>query len=76
MLDQLTGNVAGLTDSRNTNNVVILINTESLLFESTLHHEIMHYIDCYLASIIGASALESSMKDYNSSGFTYGNQTT
>lgn len=75
MVDQLTGNVAGLTDNRNPNNVVILINTESLLFESTLHHEIMHYIDCYLASIIGASALESSMKDYNPPGFTYGNQT-
>ncbi len=76
LVDQLTGNVAGLTDNRNPNNVVILINTESLLFESTLHHEIMHYIDCYLASIIGASALESSMKDYNPPGFTYGNQTT
>ncbi len=75
LVDQLTGNVAGLTDNRNPNNVVILINTESLLFESTLHHEIMHYIDCYLASIIGASALESSMKDYNPPGFTYGNQT-
>ncbi len=76
LVDQLTGNVAGLTDNRNPNNVVILINTESLLFESTLHHEIMHYIDCYLASIIGASALESSMKDYNPPGFTYGDQTT
>lgn len=76
LVDQLTGNVAGLTDNRNPNNVVILINTESLLFESTLHHEIMHYIDCYLVSIIGASALESSMKDYNPPGFTYGNQTT
>ena len=76
LVAQLTGNVAGLTDNRNPNNVVILINTESLLFESTLHHEIMHYIDCYLASIIGASALENSMKDYNPPGFTYGNQTT
>ena len=76
LVDQLTGNVAGLTDNRNPNNVVILINTDSLLFESTLHHEIMHYIDCYLASIIGASALENSMKDYNPPGFTYGNQTT
>lgn len=76
LVDQLTGNVAGLTDNRNPNNVVILINTESLLFESTLHHEIMHYIDCYLASIIGASTLESSMNDYNPPGFTYGNQTT
>ena len=76
LVDQLTGNVAGLTDNRNPNNVVILINTESLLFESTLHHEIMHYIDCYLASIIGASTLENSMKDYNPSGFVYGIQTT
>lgn len=76
LVDQLTGNVAGLTDNSNPNNVVILINTESLLFESTLHHEIMHYIDCYLASIIGASALENSMKEYNPPGFTYGNQTT
>lgn len=76
LVDQLTGNVAGLTDNRNPNNVVILINTDSLLFESTLHHEIMHYIDCYLASIIGASTLENSMKDYNPPGFTYGNQTT
>ena len=76
LVDQLTGNVAGLTDNRNPNNVVILINTDSLLFESTLHHEIMHYIDCYLASIIGASALENSMKEYNPPGFTYGNQTT
>lgn len=76
LVDQINGNVAGLTDNRNPNNVVILINTESLLFESTLHHEIMHYIDCYLASIIGASTLENSMKDYNPSGFVYGIQTT
>ncbi len=76
LVDQINGNVAGLTDNRNPNSVVILINTESLLFESTLHHEIMHYIDCYLASIIGASTLENSMKDYNPSGFVYGIQTT
>lgn len=76
LVDQITGNVAGLTDNRNPSNVVILINTESLLFESTLHHEIMHYIDCYLASIIGVSTLENSMKDYNPSGFVYGAQTT
>ena len=76
LVDQINGNVAGLTDNRNPNNVVILINTESLLFESTLHHEILHYIDCYLASIIGASTLENSMKDYKPSGFVYGIQTT
>lgn len=75
LVERINGSAAGLTDNRNPNTVIILINTEGLLFESTLHHEIMHYIDCYLANIIGASALENSMKDYNPSGFVYGNQT-
>lgn len=44
------------------------------MFESTLHHEMMHYIDCYLATIIGASALENSMAEFNPQGFVYGNQ--
>ena len=34
----------------------------------------MHYIDCYLATIIGASALENSMAEFNPQGFVYGNQ--
>ena len=75
LVERINGSAAGLTDNRNPNTVIILINTEGLLFESTLHHEIMHYIDCYLANIIGASALENSMKDYNPSGFVYGSQT-
>ena len=75
LVERINGSAAGLTDNRNPNTVIILINTEGMLFESTLHHEIMHYIDCYLANIIGASALENSMKDYNPSGFVYGSQT-
>lgn len=35
----------------------------------------MHYIDCYLANIIGANALEESMKPYNPEEFVYGLQT-
>ena len=75
LVEKINGYAAGLTDNRNDNTVVILINTEGLLFESTLHHEMMHYIDCYLANIIGANALEESMKPYNPEGFVYGLQT-
>ncbi len=75
LVEKINGYAAGLTDNRNDNTVVILINTEGLLFESTLHHEMMHYIDCYLANIIGANALEESMKPYNPKGFAYGLQT-
>lgn len=67
--------IAGLTDNGNPNTVVILINTEGFLFESTLHHEIMHYIDCYLANIIGVDELESSISKLNPEGFKYGDQT-
>ena len=34
----------------------------------------MHYIDCYLANIISANAIEESMKPYNPEGFVYGLQ--
>lgn len=74
LVKKINNSAAGLTDNRNPNTVVILINTGSLLFESTLHHEMMHYIDCYLANKIGASVLENSMMEHNPSGFTYGNQ--
>lgn len=74
LVKKINNSAAGLTDNRNPNTVVILINTGSLLFESTLHHEMMHYIDCYLAASVGASTLENSMMEYNPSGFTYENQ--
>ena len=74
LVKSINGSAAGLTDNRNPNTVIILIDTGGLLFESTLHHEIMHYIDCYLANIIGASTLENSMAQFNPQGFTYGNQ--
>lgn len=75
LVEKINSSAAGLTDNRNANTVIILISTEGYLFESTLHHEIMHYIDCYLATIVGASELENSMNNYNPSGFVYGNQT-
>ena len=54
MGEKVEPSVAGLIDNKDSNTVVILISTERYLFESTLHHEIMHYIDYYLADKIGA----------------------
>lgn len=75
LVEKVGASVAGLTDNKDSKSVVILISTEGYLFESTLHHEIMHYIDCYLADKIGAKAIEASMNELNPEGFTYGNQT-
>lgn len=74
LVKSIKDGTAGLTDNRNPNTTIILLDTGSYLFESTLHHEMMHYIDCYLATIIGASALENSMAEFNPQGFVYGNQ--
>lgn len=74
LVENINNYAAGLTDNNNYNTVIILINTDGLLFESTLHHEIMHYIDCYLANIVGATELENSMNQLNPDGFAYGNQ--
>lgn len=74
MVEKVGPSVAGLTDNKDSNTVVILISTEKYLLESTLHHEIMNYIDCYLADKIGAEAIEASMNKLNPEGFTYGNQ--
>ena len=74
LVKNINGSAAGITDNRNPNTVVILINTGGLLFESTLHHEMMHYIDCFLANKMGAYALESSMMEFNPEGFNYGYQ--
>lgn len=74
LVENINNYAAGLTDNKNYNTVIILINTDGLLFESTLHHEIMHYIDCYLANIVGATELENSMNQLNPDGFAYGNQ--
>ena len=74
MGEKVGPSVAGLIDNKDSNTVVILISTERYFFESTLHHEIMHYIDYYLADKIGAEAIEASMNKLNPEGFTYGNQ--
>ena len=73
MVKSIDIGVAGLTNSSNRSNVIIMINTISITsFETTLHHEIMHFIDSYISFNLGSGVIENSMASVNPSGFTYG----
>lgn len=72
LVKQITNGVSGITYNKPTS-VYISLCSEGYLLESVFHHEIMHYIDCVLANKLGSSYLQESMKEYNPSGFTYGN---
>ena len=49
MVNKIDGNYSGMTDGRNQNNITATIGADGTqLFESTLHHELMHYIDIYI----------------------------
>ena len=48
ILDRINGGLYGLSDSEFLSNVVISISTSNYLYEETLHHEILHYIDNYI----------------------------
>ena len=48
LLDKIDNGLHGLSDSEFLSNVVISVATSSYLFEETLHHEILHYIDNYI----------------------------
>lgn len=73
MVKSIDIGVAGLTNSSNRSNVIIMINTISITsFETTLHHEIMHFIDSYISFNLGSGVIENSMVSVNPSSFTYG----
>lgn len=80
LVDNINGYAAGLTDNNNNSTIVILIvathSPNSSILESTVHHEIMHAIDCYFTSkgIYTSYTLEQSMMQFNPEGFSYGNQ--
>lgn len=80
LVDNINGYAAGLTDNNNSSTLVILIvathSPTSSILESTVHHEIMHAIDCYFTSkgIYSSYTLEQSMKQLNPTGFNYGTQ--
>ena len=74
MVESISPGVAGLTSSSNRSNVILMINTIAITsFETTLHHEIMHFIDSYISFNLGSGVIESSMIPVNPSGFVYGN---
>lgn len=54
LVDNINGYASGLTDNSNSSTIVILIvathSPKSSILESTVHHEIMHAIDCYFTS--------------------------
>ncbi len=80
LVDNINGYAAGLTDNNNSSTLVILIvathSPSSSILESTVHHEIMHAIDCYFTSkgIYSSYTLEQSMKQINPADFSYGVQ--
>ena len=75
MVNKIDGNYSGMTDGRNQSNITVTIGTNGTsLFENTLHHELMHYIDIYMRQKNSTLNLEEIMKSYNPEGFTYGDK--
>lgn len=73
MVNKLDGGHSGMTDGRNQSNITVTIGTAGTnLFENTLHHELMHYIDIYMRQKDPTLNLAEIMKSYNPEGFRYG----
>ena len=73
MVNKIDGGHSGMTDGRNQSNITVTIGTAGTnLFEYTLHHELMHYIDIYMRQKDPTLNLEEIMKLYNPEGFNYG----
>ena len=71
LVNSISGNVSGLTDATDKSDIKIMIAPASL-FENTLNHEIMHYIDSYIKVKGYSIDINITMKDVNPIGFTYG----
>ena len=73
MVNKIDGGHSGMTDGRNQSNITVTIGTDGTnLFEYTLHHELMHYIDIYMRQKDPTLNLAEIMKSYNPEGFNYG----
>ena len=73
IVNKIDGGHSGMTDGRNQNNITVTIGTAGTsLFENTLHHELMHYIDIYMRQKDPTLNLAEIMKSYNPEGFSYG----
>ncbi len=80
LVDYINGYAGGVTDNNNSSTLVILIvathSPKSSILENTVHHEMMHALDCYFTSkgIYSSYTLEQSIAKYNPEGFSYGVQ--
>ena len=73
IVNKIDGGHSGMTDGRNRSNITVTIGTAGTnLFEYTLHHELMHYIDIYMRQKDPTLNLAEIMKSYNPEGFNYG----
>lgn len=73
IVNRIDGGHSGMTDGRNQSNITVTIGTAGTnLFEYTLHHELMHYIDIYMRQKDPTLNLAEIMKSYNPEGFSYG----
>ena len=71
LVNSISGKVSGLTDAKDKSDIKIMIAPASI-FENTLNHEIMHYIDTYIKDKGYPIDINNTMKDVNPVGFTYG----
>lgn len=67
--------ISGLTDSQIYSNIIISLK-ENLLFETTLNHELMHYIDAYLNSKMYPNTVDTEWNLLNPPGYSYGSFNT
>lgn len=67
----VNGAFAGFTDYQFMNNIKLTLVT-NYNFEYTIHHELMHYIDCYLDIKMYPNEPYSEYEALNPNGFVYG----
>ena len=71
LVNSISDDVSGLTNAKDKSDIKIMIAPASI-FEKTLNHEIMHYIDTYIKDKGYPIDINNTMKDVNPVGFTYG----
>ena len=63
--------IAGLTDRQFYNNIIVTVQSGTL-FEKTLNHELMHYIDAYIETKMYPEEITTSWNALNPDGYEYG----
>lgn len=75
LIKSANGAFSGFTDYQFMNDIKLTMATD-YEFEYTLHHELMHYIDCYLDIVMYPNSPYTEYEALNPVGFSYGNALT